>query len=76
MGVVTTHDDDDNHYNNGVSIFFPNRQETSVILHDVIFHFIIMSVGPHLWSSSQEFLATDPEIPGSIPDAIRFSEKY
>jgi hypothetical protein len=25
------------------------------------------------WS---EFLATDPENPGSIPDATRFSEKY
>jgi hypothetical protein len=24
------------------------------------------------WS---EFLATDPEVPGSIPDATRFSEK-
>jgi hypothetical protein len=27
-----------------------------------------------LWSSSQEFLATDPEVPGSIPGATRFSE--
>jgi hypothetical protein len=25
------------------------------------------------WS---EFLDTDPEVPGSIPSAIRFSEKY
>jgi hypothetical protein len=31
--------------------------------------------GPPLWSSGQEFLATDPEIPVSIPGAIRFSEK-
>jgi hypothetical protein len=30
---------------------------------------------PPLWSSSQEFLATDPEIQGSIPGATRFSEK-
>jgi hypothetical protein len=25
---------------------------------------------------SREFLATDPEAPGSIPSATRFSEKY
>jgi hypothetical protein len=30
---------------------------------------------PPLWSSVQEFLATDPEVPGSIPGATRFSEK-
>jgi hypothetical protein len=30
--------------------------------------------GPPLWSSGQ-FLATDPEVQGSIPEAIRFSEK-
>jgi hypothetical protein len=29
-----------------------------------------------LWSSRQEFLATDPEVPGSIPRPTRFSEKY
>jgi hypothetical protein len=28
--------------------------------------------GPPVWS---EFLATDPEVPGSISDATRFSEK-
>jgi hypothetical protein len=27
-----------------------------------------------LWSSGQ-FLATDPEVPGSIPSPTRFSEK-
>ena len=27
-----------------------------------------------LWSSGQEFLATDTEVPGSIPGATRFSE--
>jgi hypothetical protein len=27
-------------------------------------------------SSDQEFLATDSEVPGSIPGAIRFSENY
>jgi hypothetical protein len=27
------------------------------------------------WSSGQEFLATDPEVPRSIPGATRFSEK-
>jgi hypothetical protein len=30
---------------------------------------------PPLWSSGQEFLATDPEVLGSIPGASRFSEK-
>jgi hypothetical protein len=30
---------------------------------------------PPLWSSSQQFLATDPEVLGSIPGASRFSEK-
>jgi hypothetical protein len=29
---------------------------------------------PPLWSSSQDFLATDPEVPGSIPSATRISE--
>jgi hypothetical protein len=29
---------------------------------------------PSLWSSSQEFLAANPEVPGSIPGATRFSE--
>jgi hypothetical protein len=27
-----------------------------------------------LWSSSEEFLAANPEVPGSIPGAARFSE--
>jgi hypothetical protein len=31
--------------------------------------------GPPLWSSDQEFLATDTEVPGSIPGAPRFCEK-
>jgi hypothetical protein len=31
------------------------------------------SQGPPLWL---EFFATDPEVPGSIPGATRFSEKY
>jgi hypothetical protein len=35
----------------------------------------VLYQGPPLWSSSQEFLATDPEIPGSIPGAATFSEK-
>jgi hypothetical protein len=29
---------------------------------------------PPLWFSGKEFLATDPEVWGSIPGAIRFSE--
>jgi hypothetical protein len=33
-----------------------------------------MFFGPPLWSSSQEFLAANPEITGSIPGATRFSE--
>jgi hypothetical protein len=32
------------------------------------------SVTP-LWSSGQEFLATDPEVQGLIPGATTFSEK-
>jgi hypothetical protein len=28
-----------------------------------------------LWSGSQEILDTDPEVPGSISGATRFSEK-
>jgi hypothetical protein len=30
------------------------------------------SVRPPLWS---EFMATDPEVPGSVPGATKFSEK-
>jgi hypothetical protein len=29
---------------------------------------------PPLWSSSQEFLAANPEVPGLIPGATSFSE--
>jgi hypothetical protein len=29
---------------------------------------------PPLWSSGQKFLATNPEVLGSIPSTIRFSE--
>jgi hypothetical protein len=29
---------------------------------------------PPLWSSSQEFLAANTKVPGSIPGATRFSE--
>jgi hypothetical protein len=35
----------------------------------------IFKVGLPLWSSNQEFLATDPEVPSLIPDATRFSKK-
>jgi hypothetical protein len=35
----------------------------------------ITPVGPPLWSSGQEFLPTDPEVPGFIPGATRLSEK-
>jgi hypothetical protein len=40
-----------------------------------LFNITYMNLRPPLWSSGQEFLATDPEIPGSIPSAITFSEK-
>jgi hypothetical protein len=33
----------------------------------------ILHCGPLLWSRVSEFLATDPEDPGSIPGATRFS---
>jgi hypothetical protein len=33
-----------------------------------------MCIRPPLWSSSQ-FLAADPDVPGSIPGATRFSER-
>jgi hypothetical protein len=36
--------------------------------------FPLLSKIPPLWSSGQ-FLATDPEVPGLIPGATRFSEK-
>jgi hypothetical protein len=40
------------------------------------FYFLLLLFyRPPLWSSGQEFLATDPEVPGSIPGATRFSEK-
>jgi hypothetical protein len=31
--------------------------------------------GPPLWPKWSEFLATNPEVPGSIPCTTRFSEK-
>jgi hypothetical protein len=34
----------------------------------------VVSFSPPLWSSGQ-LLATDPEVPGSIPGAARFFEK-
>jgi hypothetical protein len=40
----------------------------------IIIIIIIIIMGPLLWSSGQ-FLATDLEVPGSIPGATRFSEK-
>jgi hypothetical protein len=36
---------------------------------------ILTFLWPPLWSTGQEFLATDPEVPGPIPGATRFSEK-
>jgi hypothetical protein len=35
-------------------------------------NYVEMAASAVLWS---EFLATDPELPGSIPGATRFSEK-
>jgi hypothetical protein len=32
-------------------------------------------IHPNFWGVIREFLATDPEVPGSIPGATRFSEK-
>jgi hypothetical protein len=39
------------------------------------FNTVLVNTRPPLWSSSHEFLATDPEVPGSISGPIRFSEK-
>jgi hypothetical protein len=35
---------------------------------------IFKTVRPPLWSSGQEFLTANPEVPGSITGATRFSE--
>jgi hypothetical protein len=32
------------------------------------------TVSPPLWSSSQEFMAANPEVPGSISSATGFAE--
>jgi hypothetical protein len=37
--------------------------------------FTVLGLYMLLWSSRQEFLATDPNVPCSIPGATRFSEK-
>jgi hypothetical protein len=42
-------------------------------MHDL--HEVYTVIGPPLWSKWTEFLATDPEVPVSIPGATRFSEK-
>jgi hypothetical protein len=39
-----------------------------------IFRISVQNSRPPLWSSGQEFLAADPEVPGSIPGTARFSE--
>jgi hypothetical protein len=41
----------------------------------LLFVLVAEVVGPPLCSSSQEFLAADPEVPGSIPNAAGFSEE-
>jgi hypothetical protein len=38
-----------------------------------LFVFLSFLAAPVVWWS--EFLATDPEVLGSVPDATRFSEK-
>jgi hypothetical protein len=35
---------------------------------------MLQRIGPPLWASFQEFVAANPEAPGSIPGATRFSE--
>jgi hypothetical protein len=40
----------------------------------IIIQILSYLYGPFLWSSSQEFLAANPEVPGSIPGATTFSE--
>jgi hypothetical protein len=40
----------------------------------VVFFNDMSKVRPPLWSSSQEFLAANTEVPGSIPGSTRFSE--
>jgi hypothetical protein len=37
--------------------------------------YYIMNIGPPLCVLVVEFLAADPEVPGLIPGATRFSEK-
>jgi hypothetical protein len=37
----------------------------------ILIHFMTR---PPLWSSTQDFLAADPEVPGSIPCVTRFSD--
>jgi hypothetical protein len=41
-------------------------------IHHIYLYGFYLRKRPPLWS---EFLATDPEVPGSIPGAIRLSEK-
>jgi hypothetical protein len=49
-------------------------------MHDSVHHNIAQSEYNGCMTASvvwwSEFLATDPEVPGSIPDATRFSEKW
>jgi hypothetical protein len=42
------------------------------VLRGILNWFIL--IVPPLWSTSQEFLAANPEVPGSIPGVTRFSE--
>jgi hypothetical protein len=42
---------------------------------NIYFNYNYRTNRPPLWSSGQEFLATDPEVPGSISGATRFTEK-
>jgi hypothetical protein len=39
-----------------------------------IFCYVLVFLEPPLWASSQEFLAANLEVPGSISGATRFSK--
>jgi hypothetical protein len=52
----------------------PCLQDEKCYFYYIYIYIYLWLEGPPLWSSSQEFLAANQEVPGSILGATRFSE--
>jgi hypothetical protein len=52
------------------------RGPVHTYIHKIYLNKLYPNMPPVDFKSSSEFLATDPEVPGSIPGASRFSENH